>query len=92
ALLLYVGHGVGGGVIHRRDVMRGEFGNAGDIGRLFRMDAPRPSGIDLLATLREAGAGIPSLFELEACLDTHAGIISAWAERAGNQLGAAANT
>lgn len=92
ALLLYLGHGVGGGVIHRRDVMRGEFGNAGDIGRLFRMAAPRPSGIDLLATLREAGADIHSLFDLEHHLDSHAAVVQAWAARAGEQLGFAANT
>ncbi|KAF1013420.1 MAG: Protein mlc [Stenotrophomonas maltophilia] len=92
ALLLYLGHGVGGGVIHRRDVMRGEFGNAGDIGRLFRMDTARPSGIDLLATLRAAGADIRSLFEVEQYLDSHAGVVAAWAARAGEQLGHAANT
>lgn len=91
ALLLLVGHGVGGGIIHRRDVMRGEFGNAGEIGRLFPMDQPRPSGIDLLACLRREGARIRSLFELESYLESHGELVEAWAARAGKQLGFAAN-
>jgi predicted NBD/HSP70 family sugar kinase len=90
ALLLFIGHGVGGGVIHRRSVLRGEFNNAGDIGRLFPLDAPRPSGLDLLATLRAAGADIRTLFELERHLDEHIDIVDAWAARAGQQLGVAA--
>lgn len=90
ALLLFIGHGVGGGVIHRRNVLRGEFNNAGDIGRLFPLDTPRPSGLDLLSTLRAAGADIHSLFELDRHLEGHVDLVEAWADRAGQQLGIAA--
>lgn len=90
-LALFIGHGVGGGVIHRRDLARGEFKNAGEIGRLFPGGQPRPSGIDLLATLRSDGAQLRSLFELEAHLDRHAAQVDAWAARAARQLGAAVN-
>lgn len=87
AIALFVGHGVGGSIVSRRAVLRGEFGNAGDLGRLLPdLTQPRPSGIDLLRELKDAGADITSLREIEACLGTHAGVVGAWVERAGRQL------
>lgn len=85
-LVLFLGHGIGGGVIAHRDLMVGEYGNAGEIGRLFPVDMPRPSGIDLLRTLREAGVEIASLSDLEGLLAPQAGLIARWAERVAGQL------
>ena len=92
AIVFFVGHGVGGGVIHRREILRGEFGNSGDIGRMFPPDAPRPSGIDLLACLQAVGADIASLFHVDAFLDSHHQVIDAWVARAGDQLAEAAHS
>lgn len=87
AISLFIGHGVGGGVISRRDILQGEFGNSGDVGRLFpRVEEPRPSGIDLLREINAAGGALESLLELDRCLDSHAGVIAAWVDRASDQL------
>jgi predicted NBD/HSP70 family sugar kinase len=86
AITFFLGHGVGGGVISHRNVFRGENGNAGEIGGLFPLDRPRPSAIDLLKTLQEAGADIDTLNDIERFLESHARTISAWVDRAGAQL------
>ena len=86
AIVFFLGHGVGGGIISRRNVFAGENGNAGEIGGLFPLDKPRPSGVDLLRTLQDAGADIATLNEIDGFLDSHADAINAWTERAGNQL------
>lgn len=86
AIVFFLGHGVGAGVIGRRDLFRGEHGNAGEIGGFFPLDRPRPSAIDLLRCLQEAGAEIATLNEIDRFLDSHAGAVAAWVERAGDQL------
>jgi predicted NBD/HSP70 family sugar kinase len=86
AIVLFLGHGVGGGAICGRDLFRGEFGNAGDIGRIFPSNAPRPSGIDLLSCLRAAGAQIDTLFDIGSCLESHGVVIAEWVKRAADQL------
>ena len=86
ALALFIGHGVGGGVIAGREMFVGEYGNAGEVGRLYPGGRPRPSGIDLLASLRAAGAEVTSLLDVEGCLRTHPEVISAWIDRAARQL------
>ena len=86
AIVFFIGHGVGGGVILEREFLRGEFGNSGDVGQLFPLHAPRPSGIDLLGELQAAGADIRSLLEIEPCMSRHTDVIEAWVERAGRQL------
>lgn len=87
AIALFVGHGVGGSIISRRDVLSGEYGNSGDLGRLYpSLDLPRPSGIDLLKELNAAGGKLQSLQDIGTCLDTHADVISAWVRRASDQL------
>jgi predicted NBD/HSP70 family sugar kinase len=85
-LVLFLGHGVGGGLIGARDLFRGDHGNAGEIGKLFPSKVQRPSGIDLIDTLREAGIRIDSLSEVNALLEPHAGLIAAWVERVAVQL------
>ena len=92
AIVFFIGHGVGGGIIVDRAILRGEHGNAGEIGRLFPGKSARPSGIDLLAELQAAGAAIHALNEVEVHQDTHAALIAEWVERAGRQLTAAADS
>jgi predicted NBD/HSP70 family sugar kinase len=92
AIVFFLGHGVGGGVISHRNVFRGENGNAGEIGGLFPLDRPRPSAIDLLRTLQDAGAAIETLNEIDLFLDSHAATVAAWVHRAGEQLGLAIDT
>ncbi len=85
-LTLFLGHGVGGGLIAERDLFLGEHGNAGEVGRLFPGDRPRPSGIDLLDTLRAAGVAIDSLADVDALLEPHAPLIAGWTRRVIEQL------
>lgn len=87
ALSLFVGHGVGGSIVSRSDIMSGEYGNAGDLGQLYPdLDLPRPSGIDLVRTINEAGGSLGSLHEVGDCLEDHAEVIAHWVERATDQL------
>lgn len=85
-LVLFLGHGIGGGLIAARDLFRGDHGNAGEIGKLFPGEMLRPSGIDLIDTLRQAGVVIDSLSEVEAMLEPHAALIATWIERVAVQL------
>ncbi len=86
ALVFFLGHGVGGGLILDRTLFRGAHGNAGEVGILFPGDRPRPSGIDLLACLQAAGAEIHSLLDIASVMDAHAAVVDAWIERAADQL------
>lgn len=87
AISLFVGHGVGGSIILHRDVLSGEYGNSGDLGRLFpALDRPRPSGIDLVREINAAGGKLQSLLDVEASLETHADVIAAWVKRASDQV------
>ncbi|QXT36134.1 ROK family transcriptional regulator [Sphingomonas sanguinis] len=85
-LTLFLGHGIGGGLIAERDLFLGEHGNAGEVGRLFPGHRARPSGIDLLHVLRESGVAIDSLAGIEALIESHAPLIAAWTERVIRQL------
>lgn len=87
AISVFVGHGVGGSIIYRHNIISGEYGNTGDIGRLFpSLDDPRPSGIDLVRDINAAGGRLNSLLDVAACLDTHSDVIEAWVSRASGQL------
>lgn len=86
ALVISIGHGVAAGAVLNHEVFLGENGNSGEIGLLFPMDAPRPSGIDLLATLQASGEDIQSLAMVEQCLDRQAATIDRWCARAADQL------
>ncbi|WP_232318652.1 ROK family transcriptional regulator [Sphingomonas sp. TDK1] len=85
-LVLFLGHGVGGGLVAARDLFRGDHGNAGEIGKLFPGDAPRPSGVDLIDTFRRAGVAIESLSDVAALLVPHEALIADWIERVARQL------
>lgn len=85
-LVFFLGHGVGAGLIAERDIFPGEHGNAGEVGRLFPGNRPRPSGIDLIQTLREVGVSVTSLADLDGLMETHAPVIKTWVDRAAEQL------
>jgi predicted NBD/HSP70 family sugar kinase len=85
-IVLFLGHGVGGGVIANRDLFTGAFGNSGEIGRLYPGRLPRPSGIDLLKRLKAAGADIEDLMTLNQILDSHAVFLEQWCVDAASQL------
>lgn len=89
-LVFFLGQGVGAGLIAERDLFLGEHGNSGEVGRLFPGDGPRPSGVDLMHSLREAGVTINSLTELDDLLVSHANLIGQWVERVAHQLELAA--
>jgi predicted NBD/HSP70 family sugar kinase len=90
AMIFFIGHGVGGSVISTRNLLRGENGNAGEVGRLFSTEKPRPSAVDLLACLKAAGAPVSNLRDVEPCLETHHSVIVEWVDRAARQLDFAA--
>ena len=85
-LVLFLGHGIGAGLIAERDLFAGEHGNAGEVGRLFPTGQPRPSGIDLLHLLQAAGEAIESLSEIDALQVRQAPLIADWIERVARQL------
>lgn len=89
ALIFFLGHGVGGGVIVDRDLFRGEYGNAGEIGRLFPAGPERPSGIDLLLTLQREGVEVHDLRELGPLIASHQPVFDQWMDRAAGQLATA---
>jgi predicted NBD/HSP70 family sugar kinase len=84
-LLVHVGHGIGSGLLLDGRLYRGAFGNAGMIGTLFPMNAPRPSGQDLFQTLQQARISINDFDDLDK-LDLSNPVVVAWLERAGRQL------
>jgi predicted NBD/HSP70 family sugar kinase len=86
AIVFFLGHGVGGGVIINRDLFLGEHCNAGEIGLLYPPDAPRPSGIDLMDQLSLSGANIKSLFNVEELLLRYPDAIAEWCNRVAQQL------
>lgn len=85
-LVLFLGHGIGAGLIADRDLFAGEYGNAGEVGRLFPSDQPRPSGIDLLRMLQNAGEAVESLSDISALQQSQASLIADWSERVAHQL------
>ena len=86
---IHLGHGVGGGAVVNGAPFRGVNGNACLPGFLFPYGAPRPSGLDLIETLAQAGKTISDFSDLEG-LDRTAPALLRWIERAGAQLADAA--
>jgi predicted NBD/HSP70 family sugar kinase len=86
-MLVHIGHGVGGGLFLDNRLYRGAHFNAGPIGTFFPLDAPRPSGQDLLETLRRDGIEMADFDALETTDERTQQAVAAWSLRAGNQLG-----
>jgi predicted NBD/HSP70 family sugar kinase len=85
-VVILLGYGIGAGVIEDGHLVKGEFGAAGEIGRLYPVDQPRPTTLDLLSVLQQAGCPIQSVAqfgELTAGYEDH---IEQWLDRASAQL------
>ncbi|MEE3624491.1 ROK family transcriptional regulator [Nitrospirillum sp. BR 11752] len=85
-MLVHLGHGVGGGLFLDNRLYRGAHRNAGPLGTFFPMGAPRPSGQDLLETLRGQGIAAADFDILETLDPSAMPPLAAWCERAGKQL------
>ena len=90
--LIHIGHGVGGGAVLSGRVYRGAHGNACLPGVLFPYDQARPSGQDLLDTLRAAGHPIGEFDALENPEPEISAVVETWIGRAGVQLREAVRT
>ena len=85
-MLVHLGHGIGGGLIIDGKPYRGALGNAGILGQFYPYGEARPSGLDLLETLRAAGHAIAD-FDALADLPRRARpVLDAWIQRATEQL------
>lgn len=85
-VVLLLGFGIGAGVIVDGRLVRGQYGVAGEIGCLFPGHLPRPSPLDLLATLRSAGCTLSSVADIDFEAADQAPTIKAWLVRAAGQL------
>jgi predicted NBD/HSP70 family sugar kinase len=85
-VLILLGYGIGAGVIEEGRLVRGEFGGAGEIGRLYPGDQSRPSTLDLLSVLRAAGCPIESVARFDELTAGYIGVIEEWLDRAAGQL------
>ncbi|MFY9349456.1 MAG: ROK family transcriptional regulator [Sphingobium sp.] len=86
AIVILLGHGVGAGIIHEGRLMRGERGCAGEIGMFYPGSKPRPTTLDLIATLRSAGCGVTSLADFRDVIAGYEDVIEQWQDRAAAQL------
>ncbi|OAN62190.1 ROK family transcriptional regulator [Sphingomonas sp. TDK1] len=86
AVVLLLGHGVGAGIIHEGRLMRGEGGGAGEIGMFYPGDRPRPTTLDLIATLQAAGCAVHSLADFCDAIRGYEDVIARWQDRAADQL------
>lgn len=93
-LMIHLKHGIGAGVMVNGRPLRGAHGNAALIGPLWpSVDGQRrPSGEDLLETLREAGIEIHDYSELSSLNSNEIPAMKGWLRRAGQQLSAGVNT
>ena len=91
AVVLF-GYGIGGGLIVDGQLLHGQYGVAGEIGALFPLGQPRPSPLDLLAALQQAGCQIADLAEIDPAAADQAPVIAAWMDRAAEQLKIVCNT
>jgi len=92
AVVILLGYGIGAGIIDDRRLLKGELGNAGEIGLLYPLGEPRPSPLDLIAVLREEGCDIQSLADFEKTMRGHEPTIERWLDRAAGQLEHAVNS
>lgn len=83
---VFLGHGIGSGVIVDGELFRGVNGNAGAIGYMYPMDKARPSGQDLIETCQKAGFAIDDFCDYEAMLPLENNVLKSWFKRAGEQL------
>jgi predicted NBD/HSP70 family sugar kinase len=85
-MLAHIGHGVGGGIFVNGKPHKGAYGNAGLLGQFWPYGQPRPSGLDLIETLRAKGIDTPDFDRLEPLPDEAEPIVRDWVTRAAGQL------
>lgn len=85
-LFINIGYGIGAGVIFDRNPYRGSCGNAGVIGIHFPYDQPRPSGEDLIESLRASNLDVARYADLNPLVTTNCPELARWVKRAGAQL------
>lgn len=85
-IFLHIGYGIGAGIIAEGRLYTGHLGNAGEIGGLYPLDKPRPSGLDLLNTLANAGIRIKSMDDIDENDADIQPILDQWLSRASEQL------
>ena len=85
--LVHIGYGLGGGAVLNGSTYRGANGNACLPGALFPYDRPRPTLLDLEATLGKAGLSLAKLEENgeQDTVPKHP-VVSGWIDRAATQL------
>lgn len=88
-VFIHIGHGVGGGLVLNGRLFRGHHGNSGLMGGLFPLNAPRPSGQDLIETLQAAGYSVPDFNALDDPTVINSPAMRKWTARAARQLGQA---
>jgi predicted NBD/HSP70 family sugar kinase len=83
---VHLGHGIGGALVQNGTPIYGAHGNAGGIGDLFPRDRPRPSGSDLIETLRREGLDVRDFRDLTALAPETCAPLDRWIARAGQEL------
>ena len=91
-VVFLLGYGIGAGVIEDGRLLKGEFGGAGEIGGLYPSGQPRPTTMDLLSVLREAGCTVQSIAHFDEATVGHEALIERWLDRAAGQLEAAVSS
>lgn len=91
-VVMLLGYGIGAGVIEDGRLVWGQFGGAGEIGMLYPGGQPRPSTLDLLSTLRDAGCPIESVGHFEEAAYGYEDLIEDWLNRTAAQLAPTINS
>lgn len=86
---MYLSEGIGGGLIIRKELYRGNLGNAGEIGALRSRGLSRPSFEDLAHWCSERLGNIPqgrAPDVWEHFLESNSSVLESWLERAGPEV------
>ncbi|MCV0425080.1 MAG: ROK family transcriptional regulator [Roseibium sp.] len=82
---IWLSHGVGGAAVINQSLYLGKSASAAEFGGLFPKSKPRPSGSDLLATMKEAGLAADNLEQIREEDLQHECILN-WVDRVEDQL------
>jgi predicted NBD/HSP70 family sugar kinase len=87
---IHLSHGIGGGIIYNRSLLRGAGGNAAAFGNFYPSAFPRPSAKDLQIYLQSNGLCVPNIQTIQR-MSIPDEIIESWIERAADQLSTLVN-
>lgn len=82
---VWLSHGIGGAAVIDQSLYLGKSASAAEFGGLFPKSQPRPSGSDLLATIKEAGLAADNLEHISKAELQHESILN-WVDRVEQQL------